>query len=87
MLIGDHPPYPIFREGDLLDANATFNLIQDSYDQGRVYKILSSQIQCVEETVSTNKQEAESAINELEATHSTDIRDVNAAINQLNTLI
>lgn len=44
ILIGEHPPYPIFREGDILDGNATFNLIQCAYDQGKVYNKLSSKI-------------------------------------------
>lgn len=40
VLIGNHPYNPIFKEGDILDANATFNLIQDTYDQEKVNKIL-----------------------------------------------
>lgn len=28
VLIGEHSPYPLFREGDILDANAIFNLIK-----------------------------------------------------------
>ena len=87
VLIGEHPPRPIFKEGDLLDANATFNLIQDSYDQGRVYKILSSQIQQVEETVQANKEEVDEAINKLEGVGIEDIRTINSSIDRLNQLI
>lgn len=54
MLIGVHPPYPLFKEGDILDANATFNLIQNAYDQSKVYKILSTRIDEVEEAVNDN---------------------------------
>ena len=28
VIIGEHSPYPLFREGDILDANAIFNLIK-----------------------------------------------------------
>lgn len=41
VLIGEHPYPPIFKEGDILDANATFNLIQDTYDQEKINDALS----------------------------------------------
>lgn len=41
----------MFKEGDILDANATFNLIQCAYDQDRVYKMLTEEIQKFEENV------------------------------------
>lgn len=44
VLIGGHPPVPMFKEGDILDGNATFNLIQCAYDQDRVYKMVSQEI-------------------------------------------
>lgn len=50
VLIGEHPYPPIFKEGDILDANATFNLIQDTYDQEKINDALSRFI---------DKQEAE----------------------------
>lgn len=89
VLIGDHPPYPIFKEGDLLDANATFNLIQDSYDQGRVYEILSSQIEelenqlkAVERQVSTDKRETQEAIDEIVRVHNQDIQNLSSEVQQ-----
>ena len=45
VLIGNYPEqHPLFREGDILDGNATFNLIQCAYDQDRVYKMVSEEI-------------------------------------------
>ena len=68
VLIGAHPPYPMFKEGDILDANATFNLIQSAYDQDRVYKILSARIDEVEETVRNIDVDFESVREEIEQT-------------------
>ena len=52
MLIGGHPPIPMFKEGDILDGNATFNLIQSSYDQDRVYQMVSQEVNEFETNVS-----------------------------------
>jgi len=68
VLIGVHPPYPLFKEGDILDANATFNLIQNAYDQSKVYKILSTRIDEVEETVRNIDVDFESVREEIEQT-------------------
>lgn len=51
VLVGLHPAHPMFKEGDILDANATFNLIQCAYDQDRVYRMLSQEIQDFETNV------------------------------------
>lgn len=79
-MIGAHPPYPMFKEGDMLDANATFNLIQSAYDQDRVYKILSARIDDVEDAVNENfdtvKDDIETTQNsvvELEEKHDQDM--------------
>lgn len=52
VLIGGHPPIPMFKEGDILDGNATFNLIQSSYDQDRVYQMVSQEVNEFETNVS-----------------------------------
>lgn len=51
VLIGTHPPLPMFKEGDILDGNATFNLIQCAYDRDGVYEELSKRIEQFEESV------------------------------------
>lgn len=51
VLVGLHPAHPMFKEGDILDANATFNLIQCAYDQDRVYRMLSQKIEDFEADV------------------------------------
>lgn len=89
VLIGVHPPYPLFKEGDILDANATFNLIQNAYDQSKVYKILSTRIDEVEETVNDNfdavkediKQLDQSVV-DLEEKHDRDIQEVRQYVEQ-----
>ena len=70
----------MFKEGDMLDANATFNLIQSAYDQDRVYKILSARIDDVEDAVNENfdtvKDDIETTQNsvvELEEKHDQDM--------------
>lgn len=43
VLIGEKTCQPAFKEGDILDANATFNLIQDTYGQNTVTKYIEKQ--------------------------------------------
>jgi hypothetical protein len=44
VLVGVHPYPPTYKEGDLLDANATLDLIKNLYGQGKVYETLETQI-------------------------------------------
>ena len=89
VLIGVHPPYPLFKEGDILDANATFNLIQNAYDQSKVYKILSTRIDEVEEAVNDNfyavkedVRQLNQSVVELERKHDRDIQDTKRYVDQ-----
>lgn len=43
VLIGEKACQPAFKEGDILDANATFNLIQDTYGQNAITKFVNKQ--------------------------------------------
>lgn len=65
VLVGLHPAHPMFKEGDILDANATFNLIQCAYDQDRVYKILSRKIEDFEDTVNETVGQVKDTCEEL----------------------
>lgn len=97
VLIGNYPEqHPLFKEGDILDGNATFNLIQCAYDQDRVYKILSSRIQQTEEHIndveekisdSATKQDVNNAINEIVDVHNQDTQSINSNINQIQQQI
>lgn len=58
VLVGVHPYPPIYKEGDLLDANATLDLIKNLYGQGKVYETLETQIK-------RNKAQAEQSIKQL----------------------
>lgn len=89
VLIGVHPPYPLFKEGDILDANATFNLIQNAYDQSKVYKILSTRIDEVEEAVNDNfyavkedVRQLNQSVVDLERKHDRDIQDTKRYVDQ-----
>lgn len=65
VLIGEHPPFPIFKEGDILDANATYNLVQCTYDQGKVYKALSAKIDSVESEMTEDINQCSSEIQQV----------------------
>lgn len=65
ILIGEHPPFPMFKEGDILDANATLNLVNCAYDQGKVYKSLSAKIDSVEEEVTESINQCSSEIQQV----------------------
>ena len=58
VLVGVHPYPPIYKEGDLLDANATLDLIKNLYGQGKVYETLETQIK-------RNKAQSEQSIKQL----------------------
>lgn len=89
VLIGVHPTYPLFKEGDILDANATFNLIQNAYDQSKVYKILSTRIDEVEEAVNDNfyavkedVRQLNQSVVDLERKHDRDIQETKRYVDQ-----
>ena len=65
VLIGEHPPFPMFKEGDILDANATLNLVNCAYDQGIVYKTLSTRIKELEDQVTGNTNQHSSEIQQV----------------------
>lgn len=73
VLIGEHPYPPIFKEGDILDANATFNLIQDTYDQEKINDALSkfvdkqeAELHELEERVYKNQETTNEALEEMD---------------------
>ena len=84
VLIGLHPCPPLFKEGDILDANAVLNLIK-SLDPSK-----NNQYEEIKTLVKRNKEQAERAIKdvldreeqlenvvgELEQKHDQDIQDL-----------
>lgn len=89
VLIGFHPPVSIFKPGDILDANATFNLIQSTYDQGKVYKTLQTNInelaQCVDNNVEelhSEQQQIKASVSNLEDKHDQDIQEMRQYVTQ-----
>lgn len=83
VLIGTHPTFPLFKEGDILDANAVLNLMQSAYDQDKVYKVLSERIDEVEEAVNDNFhavyediRTVRTSVADLETKHNQDVREI-----------
>lgn len=76
VLVGLHPPHPMFKEGDILDANATFNLIQCAYDQDRVYKALSAKIDSVESETTESINQCSSEIQQVAEKHEQDVQEL-----------
>lgn len=82
VLIGDHPPFPIFKEGDILDANATYNLIQCAYDQGKVYKALSAKIDSVESEMTEGINQCSSEIQQVVEKHDQDVQELKQYVDE-----
>lgn len=62
VLIGDHAPFPIFNEGEILDGNATFNLVQDLYDGGRIVDSLHKEIESVSSDLTQQIQSVDAKV-------------------------
>ena len=80
VLIGWHPSFPIFKEGDILDGNAVFNLIQAFNDQGGISEDISKQIQESEER--TNAR-----IDDLSVSINNSVQEINDVVNNQQMLI
>lgn len=75
VLIGNYPPNrPLFREGDILDANATLNLILDNKRGVDVQD--SDQVKKNTRDIQDNYTTLSSRLNELEDEHNRDIEDL-----------
>ena len=75
VLIGNYPPNrPLFREGDILDANATLNLILDNKQEVDVQD--SDQVKKNTRDIQDNYTTLSSKINELEDKHNREIEDL-----------
>lgn len=95
VLIGDYPrECPVFKEGDILDANATLNLIQDAYCQGKVFEVFSKEGQIIakrlddiESTVKENNTVLSDRIIDLEDKQQEDINRLKSNINTIENNI
>ena len=83
VLIGLHPCPPIYKEGDLLDANAVLDLIKNIHGQGKIYESLEAQMKQTKDqlqekidSVSNREDQLENTVAELEQKHDQDIQDV-----------
>lgn len=83
VLIGAHCIPALFKEGDLLDANATLNLIQTAYDQDKIYKILSSRIAEFEEDVQDINQDLQNT----KSKHDNDMQELYEYVNNNRTMV
>ena len=84
VLIGTHPDKPLFREGDILDGNATLNLIQGAYNEGKVFEVFSKEgqkiairLDNIEQSTSDNYNELSQQVSNLQEQHNIDITRLN----------
>lgn len=84
VLIGTHPDKPLFREGDILDGNATLNLIQGAYNEGKVFEVFSKEgqkiatrLNNIEKSTSDNYNELSQQVSDLQEQHNIDITRLN----------
>lgn len=95
VLIGDHCEYhPMFKEGDILDANATLNLIQDTYDQNKVFQTFSEEgrqiaerLDEIEQTSSDNISEITDTIADINNEVSSQIENIRSDVNSIQQQI
>ena len=66
----------MFKEGDILDANATLNLVNCAYDQGKVYKSLSAKIDSVKEEVTESINQCSSEIQQVAEKQEQDVQEL-----------
>ena len=84
VLIGLHPCPPLFKEGDILDANAVLNLIKsldpsknNQYEEIKTFvKINKEQAEKAIKTVLDREEQLENVVEELEQKHDQDIQDL-----------
>ena len=76
VLIGDHPPFPMFREGDILDANGTLNLIGYMCDREGAYKELLQRLDSIDERIE-EIEDVTAKVQELEDKHDRDVAVIN----------
>lgn len=84
VLIGLHPCPPLFKEGDILDANAVLNLIKsldpsknNQYEEIKtLVKRNKEQAEKAIKAVSDREEQLENVVEELEQKHDQDIQEV-----------
>ena len=84
VLIGLHPCPPLFKEGDILDANAVLNLIKsldpsknNQYEEIKtLVKRNKEQAEKAIKTVLDREEQLENVVEELEQKHDQDIQDL-----------
>ena len=95
VLIGDYPrECPAFKEGDILDANATLNLIQDTYCCGKVFEVFSREGQViakrlddVEDAIEETNTTLSERITNLEGKEEEDINKLKQHVNAIEQTI
>ena len=83
LLIGTHPPYPIFKEGDILDGNATFNLIQCACDQHGIHEDLFEKIDDTEKKLEKEINTISQSVSEIENKYDGNFEEVETQLQQV----
>lgn len=95
VLIGDHCEYhPMFKEGDILDANATLNLIQDTYNENKIFETFSEEgrqiaerLDRIESISDENNTQIVNEITEIDNKFSAQTESIRADINSIQRQI
>lgn len=97
VLIGSYQGKPMFKEGDILDANATLNLIQDSYDKAKLNTVIAKFIEKInkdiaflQDKIRNNQEDTDEAfeevnekIDQLEQKHDSDTQRIDGDIQHI----
>ena len=91
VLIGDYDEYrPVFKEGDILDANATLNLIQDTYDENKIFETFSEEgrqiaerLDRIESVSDENNTQIVNEITEIDNKFSAQTENIRSDINSI----
>ena len=90
VLVGDHPCPPVYKEGDLLDANAILNLFENTkLGRNKEYDTLEALVKRNKEqatdqfnNVLNKEEQLENTIADLEQKHDSDIEEIKEKQNQ-----
>lgn len=86
VLIGAGKEKP-FIEGDILDANATQNLIEDTYDKGRIFRSFSKEGKKIDKEIKELQEKTDENYEQLSSAIADNKEDADQKIDQLSSKV
>lgn len=86
VLIGAGEEKP-FIEGDILDANATQNLIEDTYDKGRIFRSFSKEGKKIDKEIKELQEKTDENYEQLSSAIADNKEDADQKIDQLSSKV